>query len=269
MAIIDTVSVLTEVTPAPMPAAPVAELRSIALFEHFPDFLDGLSADELVRVRRIRARAVVLERGRWEPAPLRPHAHAHFGFLILGGALLRRVRLGERSAGELLGCGDLVQPWQDGSPYDSIIATPDWELLDRTRLAVLDAGFAARVAPYPQVAAALITRASQRARMLAFQHVASHIPSLDSRMLALMWAFADRWGRVTPEGIVIRLRLTHATLAELAGASRPSVSTALGRLERAGSLRRTPTGWLLDREAVCDGVSTAAAADYAAPAVNS
>jgi hypothetical protein len=78
-------------------------------------------------------------------------------------------------------------------------------------------------------------------------------------MLALMWAFADRWGRVTPEGIVIRLRLTHATLAELAGASRPSVSTALGRLERTGRLRRTPTGWLLDREAVCDGVSSAGA----------
>jgi hypothetical protein len=235
--------------------ARVAELRSIALFEDFPDLLDGLRSDDAANARRIRARVVVLERGPWEPPSLRMRAHSHFGFLILDGTLLRRVRLGGRSAGELLGRGDLVQPWQHGSPYDSIVATPGWELLERTRLGVLDRGFAARVAPYPEVAAALVTRASERARMLAFQHVASHIPSLDSRLLALMWAFADRWGRVTPDGIAIPLRLTHAILAELAGASRPSVSTALGRLERAGSLRRAPTGWLLNRDAVCEGVT--------------
>jgi CRP-like cAMP-binding protein len=271
-------SLLTDVPSAPIrrgehagnglaPAAVVAELRSIALFEDFPEFLDGLSASERAHARRIRARVVVLDRGPWEPAALRLRAHSHFGFLILDGAMLRRVQLGERSAGELLGCGDLVQPWEQGSPYDSIVATPGWELLDRTRLAVLDAGFATRVAPYPQVAAALITRASERARMLAFQHVASHIPSLDDRLLALMWAFADRWGHVTPEGIAIRLRLTHATLAELAGASRPSVSTALGRLARAGTLRRMPTGWMLNREAACEGVDTAGDARMQVPCV--
>jgi len=241
-------------------AAPVAELRSVALFEEFPELLQGMTPEARANVRRLRARVVVLDRGPWEPPTLRAQNHSHFGFLILDGAILRRVRLGERSAGELLGCGDLVQPWQHDSPYDSIVATPGWELLDRSRLAVLDSGFAARAAPYPQIAAALITRASERARMLAFQHVASHIPSLDSRLLALMWAFADRWGRVTPKGIAIRLRLTHATLAELAGASRPSVSTALGRLERAGCLRRFAMGWLLSREAMCEGVSFAGGA---------
>jgi CRP-like cAMP-binding protein len=233
----------------------VAELRAIELFEEFPEFLEGLRPIDAANARRIRARVVVLERGPWEPAPLQVRAHSHFGFLVVEGAILRRVKLGERSAGELLGRGDLLQPWQRGSPYDSIVATAGWESLERTRLAVLDGGFAARVAPYPVVAAALVTCASERARMLAFQHVASHIPSLDSRLLALMWTFADRWGRVTPDGIAIQLRLTHAILAELAGASRPSVSTALGRLERADSLRRAPAGWLLNRDAVCEGVT--------------
>jgi hypothetical protein len=108
------------------------------------------------------------------------------------------------------------------------------------------------VAPWPEIAAALVARATERARMLAFQHVASHIPRLEGRLLALMWAFADRWGRVTREGVVIPVRLTHATLAELVGASRPSVSTALARMAREGALIRTSAGWLLDRAAPYD-----------------
>lgn len=238
----------------------VAPLSSVPPFEEFPELLEGVSPEHAATARSVRARVAVLDRGPWEPPALRATGHSHFGFLILDGALLRRVRLGGRSAGELLGSGDLVQPWVHESPFDSIVAEPGWEVLDRARLAVLDSRFAARAAPYPEIAAALITRATERARMLAFQHVASHIPGLDGRLLALMWAFADRWGRVTPEGIVIGLRLTHATLAELAGASRPSVSTALGRLARAGSLTRTPTGWLLSREAACEGVCAAGGA---------
>jgi CRP-like cAMP-binding protein len=96
------------------------------------------------------------------------------------------------------------------------------------------------------VAAALVGRAIERARMLAFQHVASHTPGLRGRLLALYWALADRWGRVTSEGVHVPLGLTHATLAELVGASRPSVSTTLGELAREGMVRRVAAGWLLD-----------------------
>ena len=47
---------------------------------------------------------------------------------------------------------------------------------------------------------------------------------------------ADRWGRVTPEGIVLELQLTHRVISELTGLRRPSVSLSLGDLERAGEL---------------------------------
>jgi CRP/FNR family cyclic AMP-dependent transcriptional regulator len=135
-------------------------------------------------------------------------------------------------------------------PYDTLFAEPGWDVLENARLAILDRRFAARISPWPEIAAALVARAIDRARMLAFQHVASHIPGLEGRLLAVMWAFADRWGRVTPQGVSIPLRLTHATLAELVGASRPSVSTAVARLARGGALNRTPGGWILDREAL-------------------
>jgi CRP/FNR family transcriptional regulator, cyclic AMP receptor protein len=160
--------------------------------------------------------------------------------------------VGGRRGAERLGEGDLRQPWVKQMPYDTLDAEPGWEVLEPARLAILDRRFAARVSPWPEIAASLLARAIERVRMLAFQHVASHIPGLEGRLLALMWAYADRWGRVTPHGVVVPLRLTHATLAELVGASRPSVSTALARLAREGVLNRTAAGWLLDRSAPQD-----------------
>ena len=62
---------------------------------------------------------------------------------------------------------------------------------------------------------------------------------------------ADRWGRVTPEGIVLELQLTHRVISELTGPRRPSVSLSLGDLERAGELRRLSKGsWLLANPAL-------------------
>jgi CRP/FNR family cyclic AMP-dependent transcriptional regulator len=59
---------------------------------------------------------------------------------------------------------------------------------------------------------------------------------------------ADRWGYVAPDGIHLDLRLTHSTLARLACAQRPSVSTAIGRLGRSGVLRRDAGGFVLPLE---------------------
>jgi CRP/FNR family cyclic AMP-dependent transcriptional regulator len=43
----------------------------------------------------------------------------------------------------------------------------------------------------------------------------------------------------------VRVPMTHDVLSELAGARRPSVSSALGRLRDAGLLDRDERGWLL------------------------
>jgi DNA-binding IclR family transcriptional regulator len=66
------------------------------------------------------------------------------------------------------------------------------------------------------------------------------------RLLVILWYYADRWGRVTPEGVLLPLRMTHGLLARVVGARRPSVSTALGRLQERGLVERTDNGqWLL------------------------
>src|SRR5262249_41472526 len=55
-----------------------------------------------------------------------------------------------------------------------------------------------------------------------------------------------RFGRRRGGVVVVPLDLTHETLSLLAGARRPSVTTALGGLARQGSLTKNGTGeWVL------------------------
>ena len=88
-------------------------------------------------------------------------------------------------------------------------------------------------------------RAPQR---LATTHAISHLNSVERRVCALLWHLAERWGRVTRDGIVVPLTLSHRLLGELVGARRPTVSTALAALERQGKVRRREDAtWLLPR----------------------
>ena len=89
-------------------------------------------------------------------------------------------------------------------------------------------------------------RMVRRAHALAFQLAVSHLKLVETRLLAVLWYYADSWGRVTPEGTVLGVPLTHALLARVVGARRPSVSTALGRLHDRGLVERIEHGqWLL------------------------
>lgn len=61
-------------------------------------------------------------------------------------------------------------------------------------------------------------------------------PKVDRRLLLKLRQLADRWGRVTPDGVRLDLRLTHQELANMVGAARESVTLALGRLAAAGHI---------------------------------
>ena len=61
----------------------------------------------------------------------------------------------------------------------------------------------------------------------------------------LLWHLAGRWGRVRSDGAIVPLRLTHAVLAELVAARRPTVTSALSDLSRRGLVTAFHDGWLL------------------------
>jgi hypothetical protein len=54
----------------------------------------------------------------------------------------------------------------------------------------------------------------------------TQLPRVDRRVLALLWQLAERWGRVTPSGVEVRLELTHETLG---GSSAPSARRSRSR----------------------------------------
>jgi CRP-like cAMP-binding protein len=87
-----------------------------------------------------------------------------------------------------------------------------------------------RMAAFPDVGIALTARALRRARRLANMLTIALHPKLDERPQLLMWELADRHGRVHGDGVHVDLALTHELIGQLAGARRPSVSSALARL---------------------------------------
>lgn len=166
------------------------------------------------------------------------------GVLVLDGVLVTQVCVGGRTAAELVGSGDLLQPIHRNE--DELIRTElNWRALVPSRLALLDAGFAERVAAWPQISRALLRRAGRRTRALNVQRAICAQPRLEIRLALLLWHLGARWGKVEPGGIRLPVPLTHALLGRLVGAERPSVSHALARLAQAGLVTGHGDEWHL------------------------
>lgn len=81
-------------------------------------------------------------------------------------------------------------------------------------------------------------------------------PRLERRLILKLRQLAARWGKVTPEGVRLDLRVTHQELGDMIGAARESITVALGRLQDQGEIivrRRTVIIRHMDDQ---DGVAT-------------
>ena len=52
----------------------------------------------------------------------------------------------------------------------------------------------------------------------------AHHPRVEDRLLLTLWHLAERWGKVTPDGIVVPLPLAHRRLADLVGTYGPAAT---------------------------------------------
>lgn len=212
--------------------------ESIALYTYLLDTDEELADEFDVRARiaaRQRATARVLQVGvgSCDLAPWFEAAGNGLGLLILDGLLALEIRVGGRTAAELVGPGDLLQPL--GPAPDQMLArTSGWRALRPTKLAVLDGDFADRIRPFPQIVRTLARRTCRRPLELDVLRAITSQPRLEVRLVLLLWHLADRWGRVEPSGVRLSLPLTHRLLGQLVAAERPSISHALKRLAHAG-----------------------------------
>jgi CRP/FNR family transcriptional regulator, cyclic AMP receptor protein len=218
----------------------------ISLLDHDPDLGAALPPGRAEKARaELIVRSEQVPGGPWLPREDELGPGGGAGLLMLSGLALRRTMVDHRRTSELLGPGDLMRPWQAGSAQ-FVNETPDsLRAFSDLRLAVLDTDFLARSAAYPEVLACLYSRAFARSRVLVTSLALAQIPSLQERLLYTLWHLADRFGRVRGDGVLLPLPLTHETLADLAAAQRPSVTTALGRLRTRGLIEHGGQGWLL------------------------
>jgi CRP-like cAMP-binding protein len=213
-----------------------------------PELASGLDDTRMHHARReLVADTVTVGRRKTIPDDAAQAAVGGVGLLILDGLVVRRAGGDGRFAAELLGERDLLRPWHYGEDA-GLPFTTTFVVCEPAVMAILDTTFLARLGPYPEVAGQLAGRAMARARNLAVQTGIAHYPRVDSRLHLLLWHLAERWGRVTPDGVRLGLAVSHGVLADLIAARRPSVTTGLAQLERKGLVTRVDPGWILHGE---------------------
>jgi CRP/FNR family cyclic AMP-dependent transcriptional regulator len=217
-----------------------------------PDLGAGIDPDERVAARQMfRGALLRVTAGRWS-TPLSHHELelCSLGLLIVSGLVAREVRLGDRRLLELLGPGDLLQmpASSDEAPslHSTVTLTPGVD----SELIALGAQIARAGGRWPSVIIALRQRAEEQRARFAVQALITHLSRAEHRLLLMLWHLAERWGIVTPGGIVIPLPLSHDFLGQLTGARRSTATLALNSLEQSGAIRRLRDGtWLLTHDA--------------------
>ena len=191
-----------------------------------------------VPIRPVRRGPMTLPPGRTDPL---------LGAVLVDGLVAQEVLLADNVSHELLGPGDVLLPWPDDDPTALVPAQARWTAFAPARLALVHARLAVVA---PDVTRVLVRRAAERSRRQSLAQAVAQLNGVDRRVLALFWLLAERWGRVTRDGVAVQVSVPHRVIAGLVGARRPTVSSALIRLQAEGRLVRRAADWLLTGDPV-------------------
>jgi CRP/FNR family transcriptional regulator, cyclic AMP receptor protein len=227
--------------PAPLRAALDAH---IALLSADTGFAAGIpTADLGLASRVLTLPRLDLDAGTWTPPAPGGFGDAPLA-LVVDGLLGRHIDMGDRVATQLLGPGDVIDPWR--GPGDTLVSrSVHWSAYGPATIAVLDGRFATAAQRWPALSRTLQARLIAQADRLAVDLAICQLPRVGDRIVALLAHLGERFGRMAPDGVVVDVRLTHRLLGELVGAQRPTVSLALTSLLEEGRVGRRPDGTLV------------------------
>jgi DNA-binding transcriptional ArsR family regulator len=220
-----------------------ADAERIRLLEAVPELARGLSREEsAAATESIVAASHAIPTGKWAPHAVAEPAGA-LGLMLLDGFVLRAVSVGRGTGTELLGRHDLLRPWQEDA---ASFSESGFNVLEPARIAILDESVSAVMCRWPPVITGIVGLAMARSRSLAFQAAIMSVIGIEARLLATLWALAEKWGRVGRRGVTLELHLPQRILAQIVGSRRPTVSMALQTLKRDGLIDTDEEGrWLL------------------------
>jgi CRP/FNR family transcriptional regulator, cyclic AMP receptor protein len=238
---------LTAVQAPPSPAAPSVAMHTAPLLDADSDLGRGIpTADLDVARRHLRVPALTVPAGPLPPG-VAAAASRTPGLLVLDGFVALSTGLCDRGSLQIFGAGDVLLV---DAGADRLVPTQQtWHAQTTSTLAVLEERFLAATRRWPSLALRVQERLAAQAGFGACHLALSQLPRVEQRVLAFMWHLAERWGRMSPDGVIVPIALKHSTLGLLVGARRPTVTLALGELSEAGQLRRRADGfWLLAPE---------------------
>jgi CRP-like cAMP-binding protein len=218
----------------------------VRLLDLEPGLAARLREDDRAEAReRLLLRTVDLGEGEWSLDAEDRRLHP-FGLIVVDGLLLQEVQVGGRRSHHLLGRGDVVLPAATATDETSLPIAARLVVATATRVALFDDRLQGPFAMWPGLALGLMERLGTQLARASAQAAVAQLSRVDDRLEATFWDLADRWGRVTPAGIHIPLKLTHEALSRIVGGRRPTISLALSRLAERGIVARRPDGsWLV------------------------
>ena len=219
----------------------VSQSASVSLLEIEPDLADALNDEQRAEAQRFLLPVTAVNDG-GDVAGLLEQSGV-FGAIVLDGTLIQALQIGDDPTLRLIGPGSFVP---------STLARSSMPVTEArlfvpvpTRLVALGERMLIAAHRWPWLVSNLHAQMLEHSEQLATQLAICQLPRVEDRIMAMMWLLAESWGRVTPDGIRLRLSLSHEVLGGLVGARRPTVTLALRKLAERGSLFRHDHEWLI------------------------
>ncbi len=214
---------------------------AISLLETEPDLADVLSDEQRTEAQQFLLPVADVDKGGDVAGAL--EESGAFGAIVLEGMLVQSLQISEDPTLRLIAPGSFVPSahGQGSMPVGGarlFVPVP-------TRLVLLDERLLVAARRWPWIVSSLHARMLEHSERLATQLAICQLPRVEDRLMALMWQLAEFWGRVTPAGTRVPLSLSHEVLGGLVGARRPTVTLALSKLAKQGSLIRQGDEWLI------------------------
>lgn len=217
-------------------------VQTVRLLEADPELGGQLSEYERELARRLTVPAVRLGPGSSDLDRLLERSDL-FAALLLDGLVMHRMAVGGRQILRLLGPGDIiVHAW---APRTEILGYTTKRAATFAHVALLGRPLVNAARHFPGLLVGLQLRLAEQHQRLAVQLGICQLPRVQDRVLTMLWLLAESWGKVTPQGTRLPLKLTHSAIGELIGAQRPTVSLAVRDLVDHEALLAQRDGWLL------------------------
>jgi CRP/FNR family transcriptional regulator, cyclic AMP receptor protein len=212
-------------------------VSGVSLLRVWPDIAGRLAPEERKVARRFLAAPLVRARDEDLAGALAVERDA-FDFVVVEGTVLKETTLASSSALELLGPGDVLAPPLNAIRQLEFRAVSRYLALGDVSIATLGLRFERTAVRWPELSAFVQRQIAEQAHRASMHLAMLHLPRAEDRILALFVDLGDRFGRVSPDGILIDLPLSHELIGRLIASRRSTATLALQNLYQRGLLTR-------------------------------